>query len=133
MYALPNDRDVQSVTAADFPDLEDNRSSRLAFHLVAAFLGLETFSRKRVYFEDFVTAAQAVLLCRRPVVRLVDYNVPVLFLVYDCTDAAVCVGEHHLQVLVFLFRNIYGIWVKLIEHCVYSSPHYSVKWKRVHI
>ena len=133
MYALAHYRYVKSVSSAAFPDLERHGRARFSLHPVARILALKSLYRCSVYLDYLVTAHKSVLMCRRTEVRLVDYHIFFLLLMYDRAYSAVGLGHEHLKIFVLLFGNINGIWVEFFKHGVYACSHYPVYRKRVHI
>ena len=67
--------------------------------------------------QDDVALLQPHLSGRHVLVRLVD-NDPLQFLVVanQCSDTGILASEHHLEVLSFAFRIIFGIGVQRAEH-----------------
>ena len=133
MYSFADDRHVQSIPRAYFLDLEHYSRARLALHPVAAFLGFEPLCRHAVDLQYLISAPEAVLVCRRTEIRLVDDDILLLLLMDDGSDASICLGQHHLQVFVFFLRDIDGIWVQLLQHGIDPFSHHLVHRKRIHI
>ena len=126
-------RHVECVACACLLYLEHYGRARLSLHPVGAFLDLKAFGLDSVYGDDLVTAHKARLAGRRVGIRFVYDDIAVLGLVYDRSDASVCVREHHLEVVILFLWNIYCIWVELLEHRVHASSHDPVHRERVHI
>ena len=51
----------------------------------------------------------------------------------DCTYASICLGKQHLQVFVFLLRDVDGVRVQLLEHSVHALPHNPVYRERIYV
>ena len=133
MYPFPHDGDIYSISSYGFHYLEVDRRARLALHPVAAFLGFEASGRSPVDAQDFISASESVFPCRRPVIRFVDDDIAVFFLENDGAYTSVSLGKHHLQVFIFLFRNINGVRVEVFEHRIYPCTHYPVYRQAVYI
>ena len=133
MDALTDNIDVQCISRADFLYLEDHSRTRLALHSVAALFCLQILGRNSIDLNDLVTALKAVFLCRRTCIRLVDDDIFSDLLVDDRSDTSVCLGKQHLQILILLLRDVDGVGVQFLQHCVHSGAHYPVYRKGVHI
>ena len=133
MDPLTNYGYIKGVPSAYLLHCENYSCSRLSFHPVCAFLDLQVLGQNAVDRYDLIAAYKSSLHGRGVCVRLVDDHVAALRLVDDRTDASVCVRKHHLEVVVLLFGYIYGVWVKLLEHRVHTSPHDPVDRKRVNV
>ena len=134
MYGLTGDAYIFNLSAIDLLHFEEHFGSGCAAHLLAALCARETLDAQSVNGEDLIAATQAGLVRRRVLIRLVDDYVPLqVGLVDDSAYAPVALVYHHAEVLVFLFGDIYRIWVKVGKHGVNSSPLDAVERQRIHI
>ena len=138
--AFAGDGDVDGFTrlpgsaVAQFLHAENDLGARLAAHLVGALLGGESMGAHSVDGLDLIAADEAGLRRRRARIGLVDHDIAVLVrLVDDRADAAVGIGQHHLEILLFLFRNIDGIGVQGFQHGVHAFPLDPAHFQGVHI
>ena len=127
--ALARDGDLDDFAglpggaAAQFLHAEDHLRSGLAAHLVGTLLAREAVGGFPVDGLDLVAAAEAGLGGRRAGVGLVDLHVAVhVGLVDDRADAAVGVGQHHLEVLLLFLRDIDRIGIQRLQHGVHPLP-----------
>ena len=127
------DRKIDYLSGTGLLYLEDHGSARLSLHPVAALLALQALCRHTIYLDDLVAADKTIFMCRRIGIRLVDDDIILLLLMDDSTDTAVCIPEHHVQILILLFRNIDGIWIQVLEHGIHACAHDTVQRERVYI
>ena len=134
MYTLTGDVHILYGARAELLYLEDKLGSGSAFHTVAALLRGEAYDAYAVNLHNLVSADKAGLVGRGTLVRLVDGDVTVhVRLVDNRAHSTVSTVEHHLQVFVFLFRDIYGIWVQRLKHSVNSHPFNTVNGEGVNV
>ena len=134
MDPLPRDNDILDLVGAYSLYLEPDGSARLALHPVGAFLTGQPMGAFPVDLHDLVAAAEAVFLRRRPLVRLVDDDVPVLLgLVDQRSYAPVGLVDHHHKVLILLLRDVDRVRVKAPQHRIDARPFDPVHWQRVHV
>ena len=123
-----------ALPSTQFLHLELDRRARLAAHLLGTFRRLEPVGAEPVDGQDFIPAAQSGAGGRRVFVGLVDDDIPVqVLLVDDGADAAIGIGEHHLESLLLLLRHIDGIGVQRLEHRVHGGPLDAADLERIDI
>ena len=71
---------------------------------------------------------------RRILVRLVDDHVALhVRFVDNGSDSSVCLVNHHAEVFVLLFGDIYGIGIEVCEHSVHTGALNTVERQGIHI
>ena len=125
--------DVEGVACAALLHCEDYGSARLALHSVCALLDFKVLGEYTVDGNDLVAAYESGLGGRGVRIWLVDDHIAALRLVDDGSDASVCVGKHHLEILVLLLRDIDCVRVEFLQHSVHSGSEDSVYRERIHV
>ena len=116
MYPFAHDIDFDRIGSADLLYFETDGCSGFAFHHFAAFGGLQPEDILPVNGKYHVSGLQPGFDGRAALVWLVDDDSLSGAFENDCSYASVSTRNQHLQLLMFLFRYVYGIWIKAVQH-----------------